>query len=161
MAGSRVIVTAVENHFRRICDMWRDEIANIPEEEWRRGDIDYLIPARHLCHVVVTNEFYSGDASADGYDWRGGFQGDWEGMTPAELPDREESLRALDVMQATVAARLAAVDDEMLCAPETLMPWTGATLADRTLYWLRHFQHHLGELHAELRRRGIERAGWR
>lgn len=88
MEPKRVIAGAVENHFRRTCEMWRQEIANTPEQEWRQGDVDYLIPARHLCHVVVTADFYTGDTPADRYDWNRLFGGDWEGMSPKELPDK-------------------------------------------------------------------------
>ena len=140
--------------------MWRQEIANIPELEWRRGEVDYLIPARHLCHVVVTADFYTGDTPADRYDWNRLFDGDWEGMSPEQLPDKDTALQALDRMREHVGAHLRALDDEALCAAETLAPWTGPTVMHKTLYWLRHFQHHLGEMHAELRRRGIPRAPW-
>jgi hypothetical protein len=158
--ATRVIAGAVENHFRRTCEMWRQEIANASEQEWRRGDVDYLIPARHLCHVVVTNSFYTGDTPADRYDWNRLFRGDWEGMSPDALPDKERALQALDEMQECIGGRLRALDDDALRAAETLAPWTGPTVMDKTLYWLRHFQHHLGEVHAELRRRGIPRAAW-
>jgi hypothetical protein len=161
MPGDRTIAAAVEEHFDRTCAMWRDEIANTPDEEWRSGDVDYLIPARHLCHAVVSADFYTGGSSVDEYDWHGPFAGDWEGMTPDELPDKQQALRALDEMREKVLARLGMLADADLAAQQTHAPWTGKTEMHRILYWLRHHQHHLGELHAELRRRGVPRAGWK
>lgn len=154
-------MSAIEDHFVRICEMWREAICNIPEDQWRTGDIDYLIPARHLCHVVVSADFYTGDTSVDDYDWHSFFDGDWEGMKPDELPDRAFALKRLDEIQELVQARFAQMDDDALTASETVAPWTGQTAMGKVLYWLRHFQHHLGELHSELRRRDIKRARWR
>ena len=39
-------------------------------------------------------------------------------------------------------------------------PWTGQTRMDKMLYVLRHSQHHLEEINAELSRRGIKAAIW-
>ncbi len=47
-----------------------------------------------------------------------------------------------------------------LLEPEKLHPWTGQTRMCKMLYVLRHTQHHLGEVTAELSRRGIKAAAW-
>jgi DinB family protein len=161
MTGQRTIMSVIEDHFGRICEMWKEAIGNIPEAEWRTSDIDYLIPARHLCHVVVAADFYTGTTPVDKYDWHSFFDGDWEGMTPAELPDKAFAMQRLDEIQELVQSRFAQMDDEALGAPEAVTPWTGQTAMGKVLYWFRHFQHHLGELHSELRRRDIARAKWR
>jgi uncharacterized damage-inducible protein DinB len=155
------MVTALENQFARTWDMWRRLIDNIPEEQWRSGAIDYLTPARHLCHVVVCADFYAGDIGVDRYDWNGLFGGDWEGMAPDELPTKAVALEKLSQVEAVVAAWLQGLDDPALADEETLFFWTGPTLLDRLLYLLRHTQHHLGELHGELRHREIPGAEWR
>jgi len=41
--------------------MWEEMIHSIPDEEWVRGEIDYLIPARHLIHMTVGEDVFSGD----------------------------------------------------------------------------------------------------
>lgn len=161
MAGPDAVVSALKRHFARTWDMWQEEIANVPDGEWTSGDVDYLIPARHLCHVVVSADFYTGDTPLDNYDWNKFFDGDWEGMPAEKLPGKEAALARLGEIRAIVDRRLGALDDEALLEAERMCPWTGKTLLDRLLYLLRHCQHHLGELHAELRRRGVKRARWK
>ena len=51
--------------------------------------------------------------------------------------------------------------DEGLLAPEEDYAWTGSTLLGRLLYMLAHCRQHLGEINAELRRRGLPRIKWR
>jgi uncharacterized damage-inducible protein DinB len=69
-------------------------------------------------------------------------------------------LSRLTDVRAIVERRLAKLDDAALLEPEELHPWTGQTRMDRLLYVLRHSQHHLGEMNAELTRRGIKAAIW-
>jgi hypothetical protein len=57
--------------------------------------------------------------------------------------------------------KLGKLDDAALLQPEKAHPWTGQTRMGKLLCNLRHIQHHLGEVNAELIRRGIEGVGWR
>jgi uncharacterized damage-inducible protein DinB len=161
MKKERTIVKAIEEQFRRTFAMWKEEVKNIPADEWRKGKIDYLIPSRHLCHMAVTADYYVGDALADEYDWNSLFGGDWEAMCPEDLPNKKKALEKLGEIEKIVNGRLAKPADKDLYVNEKQSPWTGKTLASKLMYLLRHTQHHLGELHAELRHRGIERAKWR
>lgn len=63
-------------------------------------------------------------------------------------------------VRATVEERLAKFDDAALLEPEKPHPWAGQTRMCKILYVLRHTQHHLGEVNAELSRRGIKAATW-
>lgn len=154
------LVTELRKHSDRTWSMWRNAINNIPDAAWRRGDVDYLIPVRHACHVLETAEFYLGDLPADQYPWGSSYHGDWEGSPAEDLPDRATTLALLEKITAFADARLAAMTDELLLAPDHVFPWTGGTRLATMLYLLRHNQHHLGEMHAELRRRDIPRAAW-
>ena len=40
-------------------EMYADAIENMPDEHWRTGETDYLIPARLMLHAVETIDFYS------------------------------------------------------------------------------------------------------
>lgn len=155
------ITAALREQFDRTWAMWRAEIGNIPAAEWRRGEIDYLIPVRHACHVLETVDFYTGELPADHFPWGQRYDGDWEGSPAASLPDRPALLALLDDVTELFDARLAALTDEELCAPAPTFPWAGGSRLSCLLYLLRHTQHHLGELHAELRRRGLPRAEWK
>lgn len=37
----------------RTWSMWEAMIRSIPEAEWRQGDNDYLISAKHLIHAIA------------------------------------------------------------------------------------------------------------
>lgn len=161
MKKKREFVKAIEDQFRRTFQMWKEEMKNIPAREWRKGDIDYLVPARHLCHLIITADYYLGDKSPEEYDWNCYFGGDWEALTPDQLPRKADAMRRISEFESIMMSKFADLTDEDLFKKETQSPWTGRNLAGKLLYLLRHSQHHVGEMHAELRRRGIRRARWR
>jgi hypothetical protein len=66
------------------------------------------------------------------------------------------ALSKLAEMREIVGKSLARLDDVALLEPEIVHPWTGPTRMSKMIYWLRHIQHHLGEISAELRRQGIK-----
>jgi hypothetical protein len=141
--------------------MWEDLIHSIPDDEWRKGDIDYLIPARHLMHVAVADDVFSKDTPVDQYDslqWFG--VGEWE-TPPQDLPTKEQALIKLAEIRANVEQRLTTLDDATLLEPEQVHSWTGQTRIGKLLYNLRHIQHHLGEVNAKMIRRGMAGVGWK
>jgi hypothetical protein len=158
---TEALVSSVKDQWARTWAMWEEMIRSISDEEWTKGDIDYLIPARHLIHVAVGDDVFSSDTPFDEYDhlqWFG--VGEW-GTSPAELPSKEVALEKLADIRATVEARLAKLDDAALLEPEQAHPWIGQTRVGKWLYNLRHVQHHLGEVNAELIRQGIKGVGWK
>ena len=52
MNENMIIIEAIIEHFSRTFYMWQEEILNIPEDIWRSGDVDYLIPIRNFCHMA-------------------------------------------------------------------------------------------------------------
>ena len=155
------LVSSVKEQWARAWAMWEDMIRSIPDDEWMKGDIDYLIPARHLIHVAVGDDVFSSDAPFDEYDnlqWFG--VGEW-GTPPGQLPGKGAALEKLADIKATVAARFARLDDAALLEPEQVHPWAGQPRVGKLLYNLRHIQHHLGEVNAELIRRGIKGVDWK
>jgi uncharacterized damage-inducible protein DinB len=161
MKKKRPLMKAIEDQFHRTFEMWKEEIRNIPAKEWRKGEVEYLTPARHLCHLVVTADYYLSGKSPEEYDWSCYFGGDWESMSENELPAKSTALKKLSDFEKVMFSRLAQLNDEDLLEKEKQSPWTGENLAGKLLYLLRHSQHHVGEMHAELRHRGIKRASWR
>ena len=158
---TETLATSLKDQWTRTWSMWEDMIQNIPDEEWARGDIDYLIPARHLIHITVGEDVFSGDTPLDQSD-----ETKWFGVTawdtaPSELPDKEVALGKLAIFKSTVEARLSQLTDEDLLEPEKAHPWTGQTRMSKMLFSLRHTQHHLGEVNAELISRGIDGVRWR
>jgi len=151
---------AVAGAFARTWEMYRSAINDIPEEDWRTGDIDYLIPARLVYHVVEAAEFLSG-ATPEGFAWGHRFGADWEGATPEQLPTREQALTYLDEVQARVDTWLRGMKDSHFLSPDPEYLWKDSSFLDRALYLLQHNRQHVGELNAELRHRGLPRTKWR
>ena len=161
MAKERRMVKAIEEQFHRVFFTWREEVKNVPVGEWKKGDVDYLIPARHLVHILEAADFYVSDKSVDEYEWGKLFGGDWEEMKPKELPSKKVALEQLMKVKRFITSRLRKLDDKALYQKEKQSPWTGPILGAKLIYVLRHCQHHVGMTHAELRHRGIKRGGWR
>ena len=154
------IVESVIEAFTLTWDMYKDAIENIPDEHWRTGDISYLVPARLIYHVLEASDFYSGSAS-EGFPWGYRFKVDWESASPEQLPTKEQARAYLQEMQEKVGSWLGGMEDLELLSPETEFTWTGSTVLGRALYLLVHCRQHLGEINAELRRRGLPRIEWR
>ena len=160
MAKSGVSDTLIDQ-FGKTWTMWREELGNFPEEQWSTGDVNYLLPGRHAWHVIECCDYYMASVPPSEFQWGIRFGGDWEEATPEQLPARQQILTAMDDVQAKLEAWLSALADQGLQAPETVCHWTGTCILGRALYLLRHNQHHLGEIHAELRRRDLPRAKWK
>lgn len=163
MKGANTLASSFKDQWTRTWNMWEAMIHSIPDDEWRKGDVDYLIPARHLIHVIHADDIFTGDTPFDQYDhfkWFEARDGEWE-TVPEELPNKEAALAALADVRAIVEERLTKLDDAAWLEPEKVHPWTGPTRMSKLLYNLRHTQHHLGEVNAELIRRGIAGVGWK
>lgn len=139
-------------------EMYRGAIEDIPEEHWRTGEIDYLIPSRLILHTLEAADGYSStEEFTPGYR----FGIDWEAAPPERLPTKEQARTYLREVVGKTESWLRGLDDSDLLSPETQFPWTGSTLLGRVLYMLAHCRQHLGEVNAELRRRGLPRIKWR
>lgn len=141
-------------------DMYDDAIKEIPDEHWRTGEIDYLIPARLIYHVLEAADYYT-RPNSKGYPRGHRFGADWQSATPEQLPDKGDTRDYLEDVRAQVESWVLDMGDEGLLAPEEDYTWTGSTLLGRSLYMLAHCRQHLGEINAELRRRGLPRIKWR
>jgi hypothetical protein len=156
--GTDTIISTVHDHFSRTWNMLAEMIDNISDEEWTKGD---MVLAQHVVHVIVGANVFVGDIPLDQWDpteflgteARAG--GPWN-FSPQELWSREVALGKLAEMRELVAQSLARLDDAALLEPETVHPWTGQTRMGKMIYDLRHIQHHLGAISAELKRRGIK-----
>ena len=140
--------------------MYEEAIKCIPEEHWRTGDVDYLIPARLVYHVLETADFYSSQ-KPEGFPWGQRFGVDpWDAL-PEQLPTKDEALEYHREVMDKVKTWLDGLDDPIMLSQETEFSWTGSTVLGRVLYLVIHYRQHLGEINAELRRRGLPRIKWR
>jgi len=161
--STQAVVASLIDHFNRTWGMLREAIEALPEEEWRAGDVEQFVPARQALHIIETAEFYSGEWDGKEFPWGERFGCDWEDSPVEKLPDQRDMLAYLDEARAKVEAWLTKRgDDGLLGEPQDKrFPWTGTCELGRALYLMRHSHHHLGKIHNELRRRGIDRPEWR
>jgi len=146
--------------YRRNWDICKDLIKEIPEEHWRTGDVDYLIPARLVYHVLDGADFYS-NPTPKGFVGGHRFGVDWEAATPEQLPTKEQTRAYLGETMKKVDDWLRGMSDSDLLSPQKEFRWTGTTILGRAIYLLVHCRQHIGEINAELRRRGLARVKWR
>ncbi len=151
------VTGAVLEHYRRALEVFREAITAFPEDEWRKGDIDYLRPAGVAYHIVECTDFYTGDQSVYEFAWGGRFGVDWENTDSDRLPNQEQVLEYLDEIEEKLNEWFRKTD---LLAAETMFPWTGPTGLARAIYNLRNIQHHVSEMCLELTRRGYQSPEW-
>jgi hypothetical protein len=149
-------VEALADQWLRTLFMFRNALDTVPEEEWLKGDTRYLRPAGIALHIVQSIDLFTplkrGDASQHPVS-----QINWQDRDSSNLPSKAELLDYLDVAEERLAHLLVKAD---LQGEEELFAWTGKTILGRTLYSLRHAQHHLADLAMELKRRGYEPPSW-
>jgi hypothetical protein len=157
-ASTKISESIIEN-LSLTWQMYSDAINNIPDEEWRTGEISYLIPARQILHGIETLDYYS-STSPDVFTHGYRFNLDWQRASAIQLPDKAQLHTYLNEVKEKMENWIKGINDDMFHYPERLFPWTGSTLLGRVLYSLEHSRHHLGELNGELRRRGLPRIKW-
>lgn len=156
--------------FKQLDATWaelRAACEQIPEEHWNTGDIDCLIPARHVLHAISAAEVDLSDTQPKtGEQWgerSAAYWGrplDWEGADASDLPSRTEMCEYLDHVRAEINAWLDSKSEDDLLAEQTIFTWTGPNLLSRCIYIIRHNQGHVQEINVELRRRGLPRIKW-
>jgi len=122
--------------------MYQDAVNNIPNEHWRTGDIEHLIPARIVYHVLDCADFYS-NPTPKGYVWGHRFNFDWGKASPKQLPTKDQIRAYLEEMITKVDRWLQGFTDEDFLSPEKAFAWTGKTIMGRALYLLVHCRQHI------------------
>jgi hypothetical protein len=147
---------AMADQFMRSLAMLREAMMAFPAEEWRKGDTPYERPAGLALHIVESLHSYSALKPGE-YAEDAGLDVNWEEKDSSKLPTQNKLLTYLDEVEENLACFLTDAD---LKATEELFRWTGSTMLSRTIYMLRHTQHHLSELCLELHIRGLQAPEW-
>ncbi len=79
---------------------------------------------------------------------------------PAALPAKESLLAYLDKTQTKTETWFRNLGDEGLIGPDKMPQFSPNPLVGRAIYVLRHLQYHLGQIDAEMNRRGLQSAEW-
>jgi len=153
------LVDSLLEAYKLIWDMYDSAIQDVPEEHWRTGEIDYLIPARLVYHAVQTGDFYT-EETPDDFPWGHRFGGGCFEVPPEGLPTKEQAQAYHDEVREKVTEWIKRTGDPGLMSKEEAFPWTGGVILGRALYLLGHYRQHFGELNAELRWRDLPRINW-
>ena len=134
--------------------MFRDGIEKIPDDAWRCGADDYLVPARLAHHILCGLEILASGLPLHQHVKTCRYNlDDWKG--PLEnLPSRQETLNGLDWMTVRLEEWFAERLQEEAARVENHAHMEFA------LYILRHTEHHLGEFSATARLLHLERPSW-
>lgn len=139
--------------------MLLDAFGRFPDDQWRAEPGTEVAPVRTALHAVAVVDFYRG-AGPDSYTRDPRAKGDPWQTSADDLPSTSELTSWAGELRVAVDARLRAKPDEGYLTEANPFPWTGANPLEHWLYGLRHVQHHLGELHGQLRARGLELEDW-
>jgi hypothetical protein len=150
----------LKDQFQRQWKTLRDLVSDLPDEQWKTGEIFHLVPARLIYHILAGTEVYARSTSYEEYKSRQIFTLDWEVAPSEELPARNKTIAHIENMQKAVGAWLESLGDEGLVESDEGFEWAGSRKIGRAVYLLRHTQNHIGELNSELRRRGLSRGKW-
>lgn len=131
--------------------MLEDGIRKTPDERWRSGVDEYLVPARIAYHIVKSLEFLTNELPGVEFLRTRRFKLDWLGAVDA-MPDRAALLLDLDWVRERIMTWLPKADIE---TPES------AQRVQKALYYLRHSQHHVGEYGIIARLAGFSEPQWR
>ena len=154
------LVDTVIGSFSLAWNMVEDALLIIPEEEWNKGDIQYLTPSRLILHIIETEDFFTMETPVSfplGYR----FNCDWQEASSDNIPVQAQMLDYFNETRNQTRSWITMLGSTGLLMKETDYPWTGSTRLGRALYILSNSRQHLGEINAELRRRGLPRVKWR
>jgi hypothetical protein len=151
---------ALAEQFALTWEMLRNAVMQCPDDHWRNGGVPKHVPARWVLHAVEAADAYS-SPSPKHFSPGARFGLDWETARPDQLPPREEMLAYLDEVRRWLDGQLRATPDAEFLKGNTRFPWMGATVLAQALYWLRHTQHHVGQLNQILRTQGLTAARWK
>jgi len=154
------IADGLSGQFENVWAQVEEAIAACPPGEWHVGTAQ-CAPVKQVCHILggcLTH-------TKPGYRWPEPLRGDdghfgWDASTDG-FPTQAETRELLVEVREHIAAWLRGCSDEDLLTVDSDKTPRYRTPLGRAVYLLRHSQHHLGEVNAEFRRRGIEQPEWR
>jgi hypothetical protein len=136
------LIPILVGQWSRVWDVWEELIRTIPDDEWARGKLGYLTPARHAIHVLDCAYILTGDFDLDRYDpaewFRAEVQASHFDIPSKILWSREKALAKLAETRVILDERVTRFEASALLDPETAHPWAEPTRLNKMLYVLRH-----------------------
>jgi hypothetical protein len=152
------IGSVVQRQFGCAFGTLKEAVTQCPLGEWRKGRDDFFVPARLAFHLVQATDFHLETAEGQkAYDWdRFGVNSEY--AAASDLPDQERLLGYIDEVEEKLVRRLEGLSDATMVGADYAGMFQ--TSLDHLIYTVRHMQHHIGQLNAELKVRGLKAGEW-
>ncbi|MEM7627746.1 MAG: DinB family protein [Planctomycetota bacterium] len=153
------LTAALRQEFAEGFRMFRDAVDRLNDTQWGEGEPSWTeVPARATMHTLLCAAFYIAP-SREGFDWEPGGVRYWEDPVH-KLPDRAATRAQLERVAADTDRFLRQHGDEGLLREPAESAGQNQTRVAWMVYALRHLQHHVAQLSAECKRRGLGAAAW-
>jgi len=153
-----IFIAACQENYGAMFQMLRQTLNLCPEALWddRTNGEPFW---QRAYHALFYTDFYLSE-SPESFKPTFFVQGaaDLE-QYQGSVPTRPHLLDYLGSLSRNCEKALAGITPTALAGANTF-PWTGATLAHRLVYNIRHTQHHIGDLNAILSRHNEKAAEW-
>ncbi len=153
------LTQALRREHAEVFRMFRDAVNRLDDSQWTQGEPSWTeVPARAAMHTLLCAEYYIAP-SPDGFDWKpGGVQ---YGDAPVDqLPSRDQTLASIERLAAETDAYLIHHGDDGLLHEKAETDPVGRPRFAWMIYAVRHLQHHVAQISAECKRRGLGAAVW-
>jgi hypothetical protein len=148
------MLPTVQKAYDDVLFMLEDFLRKVPDDKWYTGCDEYLIPVRITYHMLASFEWLTTKLPFEEHLKARRFGMNWQG--PVEgMPSREEVLAAIPWLRELVAGWIADWAKYEPGSEEYRVHLEDA------LYWMRHIQHHMGELSVLSRLLQFDAPEWR
>lgn len=139
--------------FKHTLQMLEDGIRKVPDEYWRQGINDFLIPVRIAYHIMIGLEWFVTSLSEDEHRKTRRYNLNWEG--PVEnMPDRQIMLDDLAWMNNRIMYWFFDWERELAEGEDCTFR------LGKAIYFIRHTQYHVGEFSVIARLLELEGPSW-
>jgi hypothetical protein len=147
------MIDEIKSAFTETLQMFEDGIRKMPDNSWRRGTGDFLIPARIAYHIMIGLEWFVTSLPEDEHRRTRRYNLNWKGPVK-DMPDRQVMLNDLAWMKGRIFDWFSNWERESSDSKDR------PSTIGKALYFLRHTQHHIGEYSATARLLDVERPTW-
>lgn len=139
--------------------MFKDVVERLDEVQWLQGDPTWMeVPAAASMHTLVCAEFYIATSRYE-YEWEPNGVSYWNDP-PEKLPGPKITLTEIERVAAQVDAYVEHHGDVGLLQGHAETAGQGQSRVQWMVYALRHLQHHVSQMSADCKRRGLGAAAW-
>ncbi len=139
--------------------MFRDAVNRLDDEQWGKGEPTWTeVPARIAFHTLYCADFYISPGNDQYIMSNRDVQ--WWIVPIDQLPNQKETLDLIDTIEQATVDYLTTNGDVGLLTEKAASARREQTRAEWLTYALRHLSHHVAQLSAECKRRGLGAADW-